>query len=81
MTAARRKQPHPDQLLTRDYVGVALTALGFTTSAATLTLLASRGEGPPATIRPGLRPGTRRQLYLWKDAFSWAKAHARKPQA
>jgi len=56
----------PETLLTRRATAAALTAAGFSVSAATLATRATRCGGPR------YRHFGRRPLYQWGDAVSWA---------
>ena len=53
---------------------VALTALGFKVSAATLTTKACRGGGPPYQLFG------QRTLYRWGDTLAWARARLSAPR-
>jgi hypothetical protein len=61
-------QIHDDALLSRAETAVALTALGYRISAATLATKAVRGGGPP------FMKFSRYATYRWADAGAWAKA-------
>ena len=60
--------PDPDTMLNRRATAAALTQAGYTTAAATLATLASRGGGPQ------FRKYGRIPLYRWADALAWAQA-------
>jgi hypothetical protein len=61
----------PDDLLTREQVAAALTAMGYLIREKTLATKASRGGGPSYNVF------NRRALYRWADALAWAKAQMR----
>jgi hypothetical protein len=65
----------PNIRLTRDQLAVALSAVGFPISSATLATRVSRNEGPPHTVWGS------RVYYRWGDALEWAKNCYRPPNA
>lgn len=63
----------PDKLFRRQEIADALCAEGFPTSRASLTTLASRGDGPPFS------KFGRIVLYRWDTSLEWAKARMTPP--
>lgn len=64
----------PDTLLTRSALAHALQAHGYPVAAATLSTKATRGGGPPYSLF------SKRALYRWGDALTWAKSCLTQPR-
>jgi len=63
----------PNTLLKRNEAALALSAIGYEISTATLETMASRGGGP------AYRKFGRRALYKWSDLVTWAEGRCGAP--
>ena len=66
----------PDQktMLRRRDAAAALTAAGYQIAPATLSTMATRGNGPPYRRFSG------RAIYAWDDLLAWAEARTTPPR-
>ncbi len=66
--------PDPNTIFRRRDAAAALTAAGFQISPATLSTMATRGNGPPYRRFSG------RAIYAWADLLAWAQARTSEPR-